>query len=113
MYIGLHVKYLLFLSGFNPFNPELNPIYHLLALLEAHHFLQVSRIRVNEICTISADFRKILIYQISLKFFQWEPGCSIRMERRTDRRDEANSRFSQFCETSLKMRQLCPKLRGR
>ena len=29
----------------NPLNPELNSIY-LLALLEAHHFLHVSRIRV-------------------------------------------------------------------
>jgi len=31
---------------FNPLNPELNPIYYLLALL-AHHFLHVSRIRVK------------------------------------------------------------------
>ena len=31
---------------FNPLNPELNPIY-LLALLGAHHFLHVSRIRVK------------------------------------------------------------------
>ena len=31
---------------FNPLNPELNPICHLLALL-AHHFLHVSRIRVK------------------------------------------------------------------
>ena len=30
----------------NPSNPELNPIY-LLALLGAHHFLLVSRIRVK------------------------------------------------------------------
>ena len=27
---------------------ELKPIYHLLALLEAHHILRVSRIRVNQ-----------------------------------------------------------------
>ena len=32
---------------FNPLNAELNPICHLLALLEAHHFLNVSRIRVK------------------------------------------------------------------
>jgi len=32
---------------FNPLNPELNPICSLLALLGAHHFLHVSRIRVN------------------------------------------------------------------
>jgi hypothetical protein len=32
---------------FNPLNAELNPICHLLALLEAHHILHVSRIRVK------------------------------------------------------------------
>jgi hypothetical protein len=32
---------------FNPLNAELNPIRCLLALLGAHHFLHVSRIRVN------------------------------------------------------------------
>jgi len=32
---------------FNPLNPELNPICFLLALLGAHHFLHVSRIRVK------------------------------------------------------------------
>ena len=39
--VGLH-KLLL-----NPLNPELNPICYLLALLGAHHFLHVSRIRVK------------------------------------------------------------------
>ena len=34
-------------SVFNPLNPELNPICYLLALLGAHHFLHVSRIRVK------------------------------------------------------------------
>ena len=32
---------------FNPLNAELNPISYMLALLGAHHFLHVSRIRVN------------------------------------------------------------------
>ena len=32
---------------FNPLNLELNPICYLLALLGAHHFLHVSRIRVK------------------------------------------------------------------
>ena len=32
---------------FNPLNAELNPICYLPALLGAHHFLHVSRIRVN------------------------------------------------------------------
>ena len=31
----------------NPLNAKLNPICHLLALLEAHPILHVSRIRVN------------------------------------------------------------------
>ena len=34
-------------SSFNPLNFELNPICYLLALLGAHHFLHVSRIRVK------------------------------------------------------------------
>jgi len=36
-----------FVSHINPLNAELNPICYLLALLEAHHFLHVSRIRVK------------------------------------------------------------------
>ena len=32
---------------YNPLNPELNPICHLLALLGAHHILHVSRVRVK------------------------------------------------------------------
>jgi hypothetical protein len=35
----------------NPLNAELNPICYLLALLEAHHILHVSRIRVNHCAT--------------------------------------------------------------
>jgi len=34
---------------FNPLSPELNPICYLLALLGAHHFLHVSRIRVKSL----------------------------------------------------------------
>ena len=36
-----------FFNNFNPLNAELNPICYLLALLGAHHFLHVSRIRVK------------------------------------------------------------------
>ena len=35
------------LQYINPLNAELNPICYLLALLGAHHFLHVSRIRVK------------------------------------------------------------------
>ena len=38
--------YVYFEHEFNPLNPELNPIFYLLAFL-AHHFLHVSRIRVK------------------------------------------------------------------
>ena len=36
-------------NNFNPSNTELNPICYLLALLGAHHFLHVSRIRVKSL----------------------------------------------------------------
>jgi hypothetical protein len=35
-------------SIFNPLKAELSPTCHLLALLEAHHILHVSRIRVKK-----------------------------------------------------------------
>ena len=42
---------------FNPLNPELNPICYFLALLGAHHFLHVSRIRVKLL-----TFRRLMSY---------------------------------------------------
>ena len=46
--IAFSAEYTLFNScNFNPLNPESNPICYLLALLGAHHFLHVSRIRVK------------------------------------------------------------------
>ena len=41
----------------NPLNPELNPICYLLALLGAHNFLHVSRIRVKLL-----NFRLLISY---------------------------------------------------
>ena len=46
-----------FLYPFNPLKPELNSICYLLALLGAHHFLHVSRIRVK-----SLTFRRLMSY---------------------------------------------------
>ena len=34
-------------GSINPLNTELNPICYLLAILGAHHFLHVSRIRIK------------------------------------------------------------------
>ena len=45
--ISIYQICLLGADKFNPLNPELNPICYLLALLGAHHFLHVSRIRVR------------------------------------------------------------------
>jgi hypothetical protein len=44
-------------NAVNPLNPELNPICYLLALLGAHRFLHVSRIRVK-----SLTFRLLMSY---------------------------------------------------
>ena len=46
---------------FNPLNAELNPICYLLALLGAHHFLHVSRIRVKSL-TLKLLMSYIYIY---------------------------------------------------
>ena len=45
----------------NPLKPELNPICYLLALLGAHHFLHVSRIRVK-LLTLRLLMSYIYIY---------------------------------------------------
>ena len=47
--------------SFNPLNAELNPICCLLALLEAHHFLHVTRIRVKSL-TLRLLMSYIYIY---------------------------------------------------
>jgi len=53
---------------FNPLNPELYPICYLLALLGAHHFLHVSRIRVKLLA-----FRLLMsyIYYIYIYIYIW------------------------------------------
>ena len=43
--------------GLNPLNSKLNPIYHLLALLGAHHIFHVSRLRVKfQLLLMKKDF---------------------------------------------------------
>ena len=44
--VGWFIWIVIFFT-FNPLKPELNPICYLLALLGAHHFLHISRIRVK------------------------------------------------------------------
>jgi len=48
-------------NNFNPLNAELNPICYLLALLGAHHFLHISRIRVKSL-TLRILISYIYIY---------------------------------------------------
>jgi len=51
----------------------------------------------------SGPVSKIIFkYQMSWKPVRWDPRCSVRADRRTARHDEANSRFSQFCERAEK-----------
>ena len=66
-WLGLCRKRLSALSvrNVNPLNPELNPICYLLALLGAHHFLHVSRIRVK-----SLTFRLLMSY-IYIYIYIW------------------------------------------
>ena len=52
-----HISHLPPGGNINPLNPELNPICYLLALLGAHNFLYVSRIRVKLL-----TFRRLMSY---------------------------------------------------
>ena len=55
--------YVTITSVFNPLNPELNTICYLLALLGAHYFLHVSRIKVKSLTfTLLMSYIYIYIY---------------------------------------------------
>jgi hypothetical protein len=75
MYIGLHVKYPLLLSYF------------------------------NKSWILSTDFRKILDYQLPWQFIQWEPSCSMRIDRRTDM-TKLRVAFSNICKRAYKKEEL-------
>jgi len=47
LYLYIYVSHIRPLKNINPLKPELNPVCYLLALLGAHHFLHISRIRVK------------------------------------------------------------------
>ena len=49
-------------TGINHLNPELNPICYFLALLGAHHFLHISRIRVKLL-----TFRLLMSYTVYME----------------------------------------------
>jgi hypothetical protein len=54
----------------------------------------------NETRILSTYFQEILKYQISRKSVQWEPSCYVWKNGRKGRYDEANSRYSQPCESA-------------
>jgi hypothetical protein len=80
-------------KNIKPLNTKLNPICHLLALLDAHHILHVSRIRVKRNIysppptlqypmTISTELHSIVCLIITTQGRKWflfvtEPDCSV------------------------------------
>ena len=57
----------------NPLNAELNLICHLLALLEAHHILHVSRIRVKQKSSYQHGSKSEQVPSYRLTFMCWYP----------------------------------------
>ena len=63
------------LKYLNPLNPELNPICYLLALLGAHHFLHVGRIRV-----------KLLTFRLLMWYIYGAPILDVSISHTTTQR---------------------------
>jgi hypothetical protein len=61
----------------------------------------------NETWIISTDFRKIFNDQISYKFFQWEPSCSMRTKGRTDIQAKLVVAFRNFAYAPQNIRIPC------
>ena len=59
---GIKQTAIILVRRINPLNAELNPIRYLLALLGAHHFLHVSRIRVKSLTLRLLSYIYIYIY---------------------------------------------------
>jgi hypothetical protein len=79
MYIGLHVKYPLFLSDFN----------------ETWIFSTLSKnIQILNVMKMNP---------VGAGLFHADGRTQREKDGRTDRHDEANSRFSQFCEGAIKL----------
>jgi hypothetical protein len=63
------------IKHFNPFNAQLNPIRHLLALLGDHPIHHVSRIRVNLDARRPAVFQNEYKHQIKYRYMRTESHC--------------------------------------
>ena len=84
--ISVHGSYIYKTEGwqiFNPLNAKLNPVCYLVALLGAHHFLHVSRIRVKSLTLrllMSYIYIHIYIYDISNLRVNTSAHCSGRKQ---------------------------------
>jgi hypothetical protein len=74
--------------------------YHMYTHIGLHEKCLLLFSDFNESWIFLIDFRKMFKYQISWKFFQLEQSYSVRTDGRTDRHAEANSGFSQFCQSA-------------